>query len=415
MTNEIKLIIRPFQMGTAKESAGKVLEEASEAREAAQQVRECNYHHDKRCDWCDWKDRKNVPLTCKYWKLADEIADVIQASCNLAARYGINLQAAMERCEKRNRARGRYGDANTNEVRESSVGDTANRRWMDSDSGSNDSPTCACDRSGVVDSDGSRDAHYKTTKSPEEMSAEELFRALKATNEFDDECRKILGDDWCKNFGHCSTCRIRLLNLLKEAHKREVASLEYEKSYYKEKTEAYERDYDDAMRRITDLAHERDGLRRRLEELSDAGITSLHRLLRETLGEAKNVTHNARVYINKKQESKDERCGDCGSIGRDHGGDCGVQCAGEHLLSDEPPAQEISEREVVIKRLREIDFTQKDVSLSNIGRAVLGYKPTPWWESEDRAALRDKLVELLSTPGWDYCKTCELVKSDDGK
>jgi hypothetical protein len=38
-----------------------------------------------------------------------------------------------------------------------------------------------------------------------------------------------------------------------------------------------------------------------------------------------------------------------------------------------------------------------------------------WWRKEDRVELRDKLIELLSTPGWDYCKTCELVKSDDGE
>ena len=41
-------------------------------------------------------------------RLADEIADCIQACCNLADRYGIDLTAAMERCEGRNRERGRY-------------------------------------------------------------------------------------------------------------------------------------------------------------------------------------------------------------------------------------------------------------------------------------------------------------------
>jgi hypothetical protein len=138
--------------------------------------------------------------------------------------------------------------------------------------------------------------------------------------------------------------------------------------------------------------------------------------MRETVGEAKNITDNARVYINKQQGSKDEHCGSRGSIWRNHGGDCGAQCAREHLLSDESPTQEMSEREAVIDRLREIDFAQKNVSLSNIGCAVIGYKPTPWWwDNESRAALRDKLIELLSTPGLDYCKTCELVKSDDGE
>jgi hypothetical protein len=55
----------------------------------------------------------------------------------------------------------------------------------------------------------------------------------------------------------------------------------------------------------------------------------------------------------------------------------------------------MSEREKVVERLREIDFAQKNVSLSNIGRAVLDYKPTPWWDNESRAALRDKLIELI--------------------
>lgn len=40
---------------------------------------------------------------------ADELADVITAVCNLAARYEIDLQAALDRCEQRNRERGRYG------------------------------------------------------------------------------------------------------------------------------------------------------------------------------------------------------------------------------------------------------------------------------------------------------------------
>lgn len=40
-------------------------------------------------------------------ELADEIADVITAACNLAERYCIDMKAAMERCEQRNRDRGR--------------------------------------------------------------------------------------------------------------------------------------------------------------------------------------------------------------------------------------------------------------------------------------------------------------------
>ena len=39
---------------------------------------------------------------------ADEIADCVTACCNLAARYGIDMQAAVERVERKNRERGRY-------------------------------------------------------------------------------------------------------------------------------------------------------------------------------------------------------------------------------------------------------------------------------------------------------------------
>lgn len=73
--------ITTFRMGTDKEAALKPLEEAAEVYGA-------------------WQDYETT--------LADEIADTIQACCNLAKRYGIDLQAAMRRCQERNRERGRY-------------------------------------------------------------------------------------------------------------------------------------------------------------------------------------------------------------------------------------------------------------------------------------------------------------------
>lgn len=84
-----QLTINPFEMGTPKEAAVKVLEEAAEVYAAWQE-----------CEWLDSNDAID--------NLADELADVIQAACNLADRYGIDLASAMERCEKRNCARGRY-------------------------------------------------------------------------------------------------------------------------------------------------------------------------------------------------------------------------------------------------------------------------------------------------------------------
>lgn len=48
----------------------------------------------------DWKD-----------VLVDEIADTIQACCNLASALGVDdLAPYLARCEERNRERGRYGD-----------------------------------------------------------------------------------------------------------------------------------------------------------------------------------------------------------------------------------------------------------------------------------------------------------------
>ena len=95
--SEVNLTVHPFRMGTDKESAIKVLEEASEVRAA----------------WQEYDRWLRIDIVEKYrieerTMFADEIADCIQACVNLADRYGIDLQAAMERCEERNRERGRY-------------------------------------------------------------------------------------------------------------------------------------------------------------------------------------------------------------------------------------------------------------------------------------------------------------------
>lgn len=43
--------------------------------------------------------------------LLDEIADTIQACCNLAAALGVDdMTPYLARCEERNRERGRYGE-----------------------------------------------------------------------------------------------------------------------------------------------------------------------------------------------------------------------------------------------------------------------------------------------------------------
>jgi len=396
--SEIKLIVRPFAIGTEKEAALKPLEEASEVRAAWQKIDECGIP--EQCRDCDLHN------TCEaIFALADEIADTIQASCNLAARYNLDLQAAMRRCEQRNRSRGRYP------MEEKHVESCGIRDGHDCDCGGD----CA---------DAPVGMGVLREKSPEEMSATELFGMLKATNSFD--CRKILCNDWCDSCDNCETCRNRLLVLLKAAYKREVEEVielikDGRDEYMRLRTEngimldeliIRQDKIDKLNQQVSDLIHERDGLRNRLAELSEAGITSLHRLLRETVGEAKNVTDNARVYIDKQQGSKDERCGDCGSIGRNHGGDCGAQCAREHLLPAEPPAQEMSERERVLERLRGYDVYMAETPSENASRlfaCITGNKDAEIACGNDIEAVRDKLIELLGTPGWDYCETCELV------
>lgn len=115
MVQKINLEVYPFRMGTNKEAALKPLEEASELREAWSMYDEgsqpVNNHG------------AQIPpdsTLVNYLKthLEDEIADTIQAACNLAARYDIDLQAAMDRCRKRNDDRGRYGSTSIVELAE---------------------------------------------------------------------------------------------------------------------------------------------------------------------------------------------------------------------------------------------------------------------------------------------------------
>lgn len=88
----MKLEVTTFDTGcTDKEQATKVLEEAAEVFGAWQYVSQFN--------------PLGVLLNAN--RLADEIADVIMAACNLAARYGIDMESAMLRCNERNHQRGR--------------------------------------------------------------------------------------------------------------------------------------------------------------------------------------------------------------------------------------------------------------------------------------------------------------------
>lgn len=89
-----------------KAQALKVLEEAAEVFGAWQNAEGSGEHY------TDPEIRK---ISTYAWAecevLIDEIADTVQACCNLASALGVtNLTPYLARCEKRNRERGRYGD-----------------------------------------------------------------------------------------------------------------------------------------------------------------------------------------------------------------------------------------------------------------------------------------------------------------
>lgn len=104
-SKEYKLTIRSFHMGEPKEAALKPLEEAAEVFGAWQQAGETRFGDLERVVHLGIVRGE---LKYKLDVLADELADVIQAACNLAARYDLDMDAAMQRCEDRNIARGRY-------------------------------------------------------------------------------------------------------------------------------------------------------------------------------------------------------------------------------------------------------------------------------------------------------------------
>lgn len=105
---DIELTVRPFRMGTDKESALKPLEEAAEVFGAWQELNSTLAMRNHLGEVNSAKTLTGSWIDAASHDLADELADVVQAACNLADRYGIDLRAAMARCEERNRERGRY-------------------------------------------------------------------------------------------------------------------------------------------------------------------------------------------------------------------------------------------------------------------------------------------------------------------
>lgn len=86
-----------------KAQALKVLEEAAEVVEAFKQ------HDGASRIFTDASESSAMAMANLEHDLLDEIADTIQASCNLAAALGVtDLTPYLAACEEKNRRRGRY-------------------------------------------------------------------------------------------------------------------------------------------------------------------------------------------------------------------------------------------------------------------------------------------------------------------
>lgn len=91
----MKLVVRTFRPNDGL-GALKVLEEAAECQVEYKRYKEMS--------------EGLSGDVCTYYRnrFEDELADVVMACCNLAEKEDIDLQAAIEFCEHKNRARGRY-------------------------------------------------------------------------------------------------------------------------------------------------------------------------------------------------------------------------------------------------------------------------------------------------------------------
>ena len=105
MDGSQKFTIRSFMTGSDKEAALKPLEAAVEVYGAWQGLDAC-LSIGEHCNGCE-SDR-GVRGCVFRSDLADEIADCMTACLNLAERYDLDMAAAVERCEQRNREQGRY-------------------------------------------------------------------------------------------------------------------------------------------------------------------------------------------------------------------------------------------------------------------------------------------------------------------
>lgn len=108
MTDTIAITVRTFRHGTDKDAALKPLEEAAEAFGAWQELNSTLAMSSHLGEAYTAKTLTGSWVDAASHDLADEIADTITVCVNLADRYGLDLQAAIDRVERHNRERGRY-------------------------------------------------------------------------------------------------------------------------------------------------------------------------------------------------------------------------------------------------------------------------------------------------------------------
>ena len=106
----MNLEVNTFSLGSDKDAALKPLEEAAEVFAAWQRLEDAQVEY-----WyvgMDGDYSNEFEAFSRYESgrrsLAYEIADCLTALCNLAARFGLDVQESVVEVERRNRERGRY-------------------------------------------------------------------------------------------------------------------------------------------------------------------------------------------------------------------------------------------------------------------------------------------------------------------
>lgn len=106
----MKLEVNTFSLGSDKEAALKPLEEAAEVFAAWQRLYDAQTEYENVGVDGDYSNEFEAFSLYDFTRrsLAYEIADCVTALCNLAARFGLDLQESVVEVERKNRERGRY-------------------------------------------------------------------------------------------------------------------------------------------------------------------------------------------------------------------------------------------------------------------------------------------------------------------